>query len=69
MAIGLAAASTLAALTDGIYLDPQEETILEGLVALRWRKANWRTCSSDAEPWSANNRSGQQVTGVHPGEP
>jgi len=34
MAVGLAAASTLAVLTDGIYLDPQEETILEGPDAL-----------------------------------
>jgi len=34
MAVGLAAASTLAVLTDGIYLDPQEETILEGPAAL-----------------------------------
>jgi hypothetical protein len=34
MAAGLAAASTLAILTDGIYLDPQKETILEGPAAL-----------------------------------
>jgi hypothetical protein len=34
MAVGLAAAATLAVLTDGIYLDPQDETILEGPAAL-----------------------------------
>jgi hypothetical protein len=34
MAVGLAAASTLAVLTDGIYLDPQDEAILEGPAAL-----------------------------------
>ena len=34
MAVGLAAASTLAVLAEGIYLDTQDEGILEGPTAL-----------------------------------
>jgi hypothetical protein len=34
MAVGLAAASTLAVLAEGIYLDTQDEAILEGPTAL-----------------------------------
>jgi hypothetical protein len=34
MAVGLAVAATLAVLADGIYLDPQDGTILEGPTAL-----------------------------------
>jgi hypothetical protein len=34
MAAGLAAAASLAVLTDGIYLDPQDETILDGQGAI-----------------------------------
>jgi hypothetical protein len=34
MAAGLAAAASLAVLTDGIYLDPQDDTILDGQGAI-----------------------------------